>query len=444
MCLRAAKLRRKMSYLGGDGPALQPMNKISEKIAEEAELFFLKPWFGGITTIFGVIAGYLGSHYDTAIASAYYPAFWPDNDTARFVFSTHASIFWVAVGLFGASFTGTFWAQSVISRRETGKLQSATAEVSTKADSLERQTTEVSGKADALAAKTDQIAGKATELARKTDELSALIQQLHTLPPKGFLFQYGCLSRYVNKAFFSVQVPEATADDIAEAIRNQLSTVLSLARMFDNDGQVANYGCNVMIFRLSAGLSPDEGEILAGRLKFVDKAVAVSKLKGVLDLLPPLSVSSLKPTGPDDALAAFALPIPVPAPGVDPSKDITVLPGAPLAFVSKAEALIESPEDWEKRANPFAGPVQDELRQFFAGQRNVIQSFVCIPLYAETVDNGDTPIGILNIHRNLPNKLLGEKLELFAPLLVPIAILLGRLLDAYSRKGGTAITDERT
>lgn len=329
-------------------------------------------------------------------------------------------------------------------RRENLKLQDASAGISTKADALRHQTTEVSGKADALAEKTAQVSEKADGLAKKTEELNGLIQQLHTLPPRGFLFQYGVQNRYANRVFFSVQAPEATAADIAEAIRSQLFAVLELARLFDNDGQAAEYGCNIMVFRPSLGLSADEHEILAGRLKFVDRAVAISKLKGVLDLLMPLSVSSLKHAGPDDALTAFALPVPISPPGVEPAKDPAVLPGAPLALVSKAEALIESPEDWEKRAIPFAKPVQDELQQFFAHQRNVIQSFVSIPLYAETTDNGDAPIGVLNIHRNLPNKLLGEKLELFAPLLVPIAILLGRLLDTYSRKGGTVIANERT
>lgn len=46
---------------------------------------------------------------------------------------------------------------------------------------------------------------------------------------------------------------------------------------------------------------------------------------------------------------------------------------------------------------------------------------------------------MLNIHRNRPNTLLAEKMELFAPLLTPIAILLGRLLCCYEEKSATLI-----
>lgn len=398
------------------------------KLTHYAERLFLWPGFGGITAICGVVAGYLGSLYDREVATALYPWFWPTSGDAHIAFSLEATIFWAAVLLFGVGFTGTFWAQSETSRRETANLRDATSNVSTKADSLDLKTAEVSSKAD--------------ELAKKTDDLTSLIRQMHTLPPKGFLFRYGNISRFANEVFFSVQTPEATASDIAVAIRKSLRGALELATYFDSDGERANYGCNLMLYRPSEPLSADEAQTIANRMKFADRAVAVKNLKGVLDLVCPLSVSSLNLEGPDTTLMPLALPIPRPLGTGKATSDSSVLPGAPLAFISKAEALIESPADWNNRAKPFSQGVQQELEDFLKSKGDTIQSFVAIPLYAETATADEDPIGILNIHRNLPNALLGEKLEFFAPLLVPIAILLGRLLDAYARKGAMPVLEE--
>lgn len=68
-------------------------------------------------------------------------------------------------------------------------------------------------------------------------------------------------------------------------------------------------------------------------------------------------------------------------------------------------------------------------------QGEYIQSFISIPLYDEpNFTKSREPIGILNIHRNTPNNLLAEKLQLFYPLLVPYNILVGKLLKFYKEK----------
>lgn len=403
-----------------DGFSEAPVRSIfvvqMKNIKNYAERLFLWPLFGGITTIFGVIAGYLGSHYDKEVSSALYPWFWTVEATEKLIFSSEATFFWVFVLLFGASFTGTFWAQARSSNRATAELQAAT----------------------------NQVSGKADSLNEKTEVLDGLIRQLYTLPPKGFLESYGNAIRMANEAFFDTQGADATEEDIALAIRVQLALILQLASGFDDDGEKSEYGCNLMAFLPSGLISEANARKIDSRMKFVETGVTVTRLKGALVLIQPLSVSSSALEGPDPKLSQFALPVlDLPLDAVTSEQGKSILPGAPLAFARRAETAIESLDDWFERTAPFSEKIRGELKRFFEDQKDVLQSFISIPLYAEPTANGEDqePIGVLNIHRNMPNKLLAEKLELFAPLVTPIAILLGRLLSAYSQKSATLITD---
>lgn len=402
-----------------------------KKLIDYGESLFLWPWFGGITTVFGVIAGYLGSHYDQAVSSAIYPFFWPEA-----LFSARATVFWVSVLLFGASFTGTFWAQARSSNRANGQLKAATADVSAKADDLKRETAQVSGKADVLE-------GKAIAMDGKVSVLDELIRELHTLPPKGFLQEYGEAVRVSAATFFGAQLPddpEDEADDGLEvAIRAQLALVLKLATLFDEDGSKPLYGCNVMIFWPTKQIPADKVAEVEGRLLFADDGVSLAGLKGVLELVKPLSVSSADPAGPDQALSPFALPVlDLPSDAVPTGQVVSVLPGAPVAFLRRTPAFIEDPADWISQSAHLSRKVRDELEQFFERQKDTIQSFVSIPLYAEPVTaTAVDPIGVLNIHRNTPNPRLSEKMQMLLPLLGPITVLTGRLLSDYSSGSAT-------
>lgn len=269
-----------------------------EKLKNLAEHLFLFPFFGGVTTIAGVVAGYLGSHFDKEVVAALHPWFW-----SGYVFSPEASYVWAAAWVFGACFTGTLWAQARSSQRATDSLHDATRLVAKKTDSLNA----------------------------KTDALDGLVRQLHTLPPKGFLVKYRDAIHYANEAFFDVQACEATDDEMETAIRTQLICVLTLASAFDVDGDKAKYGCNVMAFRDAGSLSDEDADAIDKRMKFVDSGVTVRKLDGALDLLLPLSVSSSSGVRRDPTLTAFALPIPA----VSNHELGGLLPGAPLAFVTE-------------------------------------------------------------------------------------------------------------
>ena len=306
--------------------------------------------------------------------------------------------------MFGVCFTGTFWGQARSSNRATKSLINAT----------------------------DLVVNKTESLTTKTDTLDGLVRQLHTLPPRGFLETYRDAIPIAYEAFYDATESTATRSEVEEAIRAQLMCVLGLARAFDKEGDKARYGCNLMVFRNAADLSDSEAEAIDQRLKFVDQGVTVKKLEGALDLLLPLSVSSDASGQPDARLKAFALPIGSRENG-DHSLD-GILPGAPLAWAKRAEAVIESPDDWLSKSSLFSSQVQKEMEAFFSDRSHELQSFASIPLYCALGNNVDNPIGVLNFHRNRPNPLLAEKMELFAPLLVPIASLTGRLLWIYLKK----------
>lgn len=405
------------------------------KAVDVAERFFLWPLLGGVTAVLGVIAGFLGSLNEEAVLQARYPWFWDAGIQYKMVVSSEATYFWISVALFGISLTGTFWAQARSMRKENAKLQSASSEVSIKADALQQQTSLVLIKAAALAETTGEVSSKADALAKNTEVLGGLIKQMHTLPPKKFLGDYSDTIRLAHETFVDAQGSETTSEELEVAIRSLLSLIVKLARGFDEDGQESAYGCNVMVYLPTISISAKEAQDVTKRLMFVDPGVTLEGLKGVLDWVPPLSVTSGS-GDPDPTFSPFALPVlNLPRDYKPDGQDESVLPGAPLAFLRGVEIAIESPADWTGKSGHLSKKVQTELNSFFKSHDGALQSFVAIPLYADARGaGGPDPVGVLNIHRNRPNKLLAEKMELFAPLLTPITILLGRLVCDYEAK----------
>lgn len=380
--------------------------KTPKKVADHLETIFLFPLFGGITTTFGVLAGYLGAHYDKEIVKDIAPAFWPG-----WQYASGPSFFWLFTILFGVSFSGTFWAQARNTGRVTDKMQSVADSIHTKTDLLRTS----------------------------SDELDFLVRQLHTLPPIGFLESYRqAILESASSYFFAVDKGLSEKEGLAMSIRVQLMLIMRLAMAFHSDGQSAIYGCNIMLFVPSDTLNNKrEAESIQKILKFIDRGVSVERLDGVLALIPILSVSSGSDKGPDTNLRPFALPIPKLTENErnNPYKN-GVLPGAPDAFVSGIDAVIETKDDWLEKTSSiwFSMGVQREMQTFFDQSKTWIQSFVSIPLYIDEASE-DQPFAVLNIHRNLPNNSAAEKMELFSPMLVPIERLLCRLLLTYKQAG---------
>lgn len=390
-----------------------------------SEWVLLNPFFGAVTALTGAVAGVLASHDHESIWAAGWPWTWSNLGGIPW----EALKFWLTVVAFGVFLAGTLWAQARSSKRATDGINAATGAVS--------------GKADVLMANAANLDGK-------VEVLDDLIRQLHTLPPKGFLRDYGKAVNMAAEAFFraeSLDVAGDPADEIEAletAIRTQLALVMNLAAGFDADSADAAYGCNIMVFLPTSVVSADKKQELDGRLKFVDNGVNMTGLKGALDLVKALSVSTASPAGPDPALPEFALPVVKLAPDAVPEEGAeSVLAGAPLAFLRRTAAFVEDSNDWEGKSDHLCQKAKRELEEFFKSQKGAIRSFVAIPLYAEPVTEdapATDPIGVLNIHRNTPNPSLSEKMQMLSPLLAPITVLTGRLLSDYLRKNATLLT----
>lgn len=368
-------------------------------VKECFEKIFLWPLFGGVTAIFGVIAGYLGAHYDEEIASTFAPWFFEGRSL-----SIGASLFWVTLTLFGASFTGTFWAQARSSARVSTEMAEVTERIDNKTDSLTKSAT----------------------------ELNNMILQLHTLPPKGFLETYRKVVVNSEAAYEEARSQILDFEQLALIIRTQLLWILRLVQAFDADGEKAKYGLSIMLYRENKPFLPCELESLTKRLRFYEEGLSVGKLAGVLDMVCEFSVSSSNSNANRDPnLTPFALPIPeLNEEERNARSKNGVLPGAPDAFISGAESVIETPNDWIDQANTnqFSEPLRQQLTDFFTEASSWMKSFVSIPLFEPDCPESSTPIAILNIHRNLPNKLAAEKYELLSPLLVPVTLTIGRLI----------------
>lgn len=381
------------------------MINLIEKLKNALEKMFLWPPFGGITTVSGLVAGYLGAHFDKEIASSFFVPWFLDGH----IFIAGPTLFWILAILFGTFFTGTFWSQARSSARLSEKMVLTTAQIDSKTDSL-------------------------TERAM---ELNDRVRKLHTLPPVGFLENYREIITSSEAAYETVRAGNSVsdADALALAIRTQLLMILNIVKAFDADGAKAKYGVNIMLYYESKSLNASESAALGKRILFIEKGVSINNLAGVLDMICELSVSSISSYEPDNSLSPFALPIPV----LDEVErrarlENGVLPGAPDAFTSRSESVIETLSDWTDRASVdhYSATLRSQLLNYFK-DKNWMQSFVSVPIFEP--ENHDaatnTPIAVLNIHRNLENKLAAEKYELLSPLLVPVTLPIGRLLMKY-------------
>lgn len=356
------------------------------------EHIFLWPLFGAITTALGVIAGYLGAHFDKTIWVSRYPFCWPGTE-----FSLGASIFWLATSAFGVSFMGTFWAQARSSKNATDELKEAT-----------------------------------TSVGRETALLGGLVRRLHTLPPRGYLEQYREAVTLSEQAYHSLGA-SPSEEELAAVIRTQLICALRLAAAFDEDGKQAKYGCNIMLFRPSKDIPDEEVEAVEKSLLFTENHVSIRKLPGALEVITNLSVCTDSEFGPDPSLKAFYLPVPYPPSVPGAQRHVDVLPGAPDTFVNGAECIIESPDDLERRASPhhFTAHVREQLHDYLS-ESSHIQSFFSLPLYNSSEGQR---VGVLNLHRDRPNPLSAEKFLLLFPLLTPIINTIQRLVCAYTDHG---------
>jgi hypothetical protein len=314
---------------------------------------FLHPAYGGVATVAGVFAGYLGSHYDDIVFRSYYPAFWPN-----VTLSWEATSFYILTFIFGASFTGTYWAQAVTSKESNADLHEA-------------------------------------------------LDKLVTVPPRGFLEKYQQLSLKFHdfSTAFQSLVAAADEDEIKVAIRTELEFVLKVARSYDSSaGDDAVYGANIMVYLASGTpIFTTKKADLERRIKCIEAGVDIERLSGVLDLQRELSVRSDTGNAVDDKLTDLALPVPQRLPGRPLADHPALIPGAPFSFAIGAPLIYgEQGELVEKVRNSahFTTTVKTDLEQILLAQAKDVQTLICIPLYPTGLPGGGAPVAVLNIHKN--------------------------------------------
>jgi len=388
--------------------------------------FLLNPWFAGGTTIAGVVAGWLGAHFDEDIAHAHFPLGWPGN-----TFSIGATIFWLVTGLFAVCYASTLKEQARVADR-TSEALDAVAHTATEMSS---HVGDIEGKTHTLVSVAGEIDHKTVALQSQTANLERLVQRLHTLPPIGFLQEYAASGRLLVEMTHRAD-PTLDPEALESLLRAQLVCVLKIVTVFDEGGANARYGCNLLLHRNPAALGPTERVELQARLRrFVEAGVEVSGLAGVLEARPALSVSSDSNAQPDPRLAPMALPVPHLDANVDPLEG-PVLPGAPYTFLSGEASAFEVATDLERLSEDgrFTRFLVDRLRAFFAAPDSAIRSFACFPIYAPGIQEA-RPIAVLSVHRDTENPSAAERLALLNPMMVPLCAGLGMVLQTLQDRG---------
>jgi hypothetical protein len=349
--------------------------------------------YATVTTVLAVMAGLLGSVYETEVVNSFPLVLSGPWDG----WSVRAVVFWASVLVFAAMFFFRQWS-----------------------DDISR----------------DRLVNAATAAEENTSRIEALVQ---TLPPRAFQTQLAEMYVTVHDALDSVVVRSVRSfvgtEDLVSVIRSLLHSVASLAALYDDqpmtDRGAAVYSANVMLF---VPRQPNGSPFPPGlKLLFQPEEYDRGRLKGALVLRQDLSSTSLE-AAVDSAVPTIALPVPEVA---ERGGRWIALPGAPRAFlVGEADGYADTQTiaEWAERKGDFPPSVQDALRSYFSdGEGRGIRSFISRPIGLS--GDGVTPLGVLNIHANRPN-LLGpnvEKRQIFQALLTPILVELADAIQALVR-----------
>ena len=188
-----------------------------------------------------------------------------------------------------------------------------------------------------------------------------------------------------------------------------------------------------MEFKATKNLTTTAAKDISKRLKFCEPELAIHKLLGVLDLQCDLSATIDSESEADSSLTAFALPIPkehkVDGSGGKPL--FRILPGGPFAFVSREPDIYADTSellDWCREYGDFTANVTEQIKSYFSSsEAENVKSFISLPLISE---EGQDPVGVLNIHRDKPGLLTDEARGThFALVIRPLQNMLIMLLE---------------
>ena len=281
----------------------------------------------------------------------------------------------------------------------------------------------------------------ATDAARRaaTDEL---VTAMRTNPPTTFLNTWADLTAdAVARLLLARDAKSATKADVEGLIRQQLYVFSVLLREMYGEASDRVYGANIMVYLSKDGMDEATRKQIHERLKFFETDETLAKLRGVLDLQPSLSTTATpsreNKITEDTALDPLALPIPeetrVSVAG-DTGQRWLVVPGAPLAFVSRTSETVSNVEEiprWCQQKGDFPRRVIDQMREHFRtlpGSHS--RAFISVPL----VDSSGEPCAVLNIHHNRADVFDEEsKVTQLLLLLTPHLKITEQLLAIWAR-----------
>ncbi|MBE2187240.1 MAG: hypothetical protein IAE99_10760 [Rhodothermales bacterium] len=287
------------------------------------------------------------------------------------------------------------------------------------------------------------------DLAAQQKEMAAL---LTTMPPPQFLEHFKLLyEKAAQAAMLALDDPAPKPDDLRKAIRQVLYHYAQTAEAYDGEAgrQGHTYHANLMRFA-PIPKDPQARSDLRKRLSF-NGGQDLSELKGSLEGIRSLSISTQQESAADETLAELWLPVPKVARREDLAKPWQVLPGAPRAYCPEdgyhdACLSIESMLQWcddETELRPEA--VRQLKRYFEEGEGKAIRSFVSArlpsPLSEASAEAQESAPawGVVNLHRSTQGMLKDslEAVAMFASVSFPFYVLLARLAERLDQIGSS-------
>jgi hypothetical protein len=348
-----------------------------------------------------------------SIGIAFAFAFWKDeilNTLFRFAwpsdpnFSQPATQFWVLMMLLFVLTAGNIWAKNRDSRRTTV-----------------------------------EVKGILAEMGSESVKLTYAVTRLHSLPPVGVLEEcfsaYDMCNRYYQHGMKLTDASGNMKVELEETMRGMLFVIEKFIRIFDGEHLASSgvrYGLNIMIFvkKSEYEIKPLRGQ-LQSRLKFGTSTITLDTAFGALDILPKISVESGRREG-DSELVHFALPIEE-EPRFAKNAEVgrPALAGATDCCINITHTSVPSIEFMKQRMDELKVDEgrKQQISEYFSDDQilKTVRSFLCVPLAIEN----DAIVGVLNIHRNMANPTLNDKMGLLVPLVTPFRHQLTQLLLKY-------------
>ena len=422
------------------------------------------PAWAAVLTVLLAMIGVAGSVFSTEIRSAWPFAAWTLTPTGV---SLAACVFWT--GLAGTA--GLFLVRQIhVDERRAevdrtlgaavGEVGTSVGDVQRAVGSIQGAVGEVQGAVGVVQGAVGSIQGAVGEVQSAVGRVGEAVQSvqdsgellhrvIRTMPPAWFLEVLDAVYERCEALTWDAVVTDSPErGGLVEAIRVVLHGYLHLIEEFDDrpwspQGRAADepvrYAANVMVYVPMTHMQErDHSALRDGHLKFWDGSY--SDLDGVLDIRADLSAAS-DSGAEDEDLASFCVPVPAkPKPqqasGAAPWR---TLPGAPMAFVTQRPAHFRETAHlarWCREHGDFRQSVLADIEHYFAsevGQR--VQSLVAYPLSRQSFGDGPTdgagsrPIGVLNVHADVPRLLDADEVQSFYATTYPMRLLLLRLLD---------------